>query len=216
MNEELIRKAFNEGTMRLANLPDLAVGTRVMTGSGYQGEVLVHHANQVIFGWDSGVVNTFTYDEQHCVYLAPLCFVEGRPVYKGDVLYRTEELIDYPGTKEVVAKELDPSGKYLIFECGADTALNGTMSKLSWTKPVTTININGHEVPLPERAPQVGTKYFSPSFQLAGGVWSYTWAGDVFDDRLLSAGMVHLTEDAARKHAEALASFTREPCLVQY
>ena len=209
MNEELIRKAFNEGTMRLANLPDLAVGTRVMTGAGYQGEVLVHHANKVIFGWDSGVVNTFTYNEQHCVYLAPLCFVEGRPVYKGDVLYRTEELIDYLRTKEVVAKELNLSGKYLIFECGADTALNGVMSKLSWTKPVTTIN--GHEVPLPEReAPQEGTKYFFPSFQRAGGTRSYTWAGDVLDDRLLAAGMVHLTEEAAKKHAEALASFTRK------
>ena len=211
MNEELIRKAFNESTMRLANQPGLAVGTRVMTGSGSQGEALVHHADQVVFGWDNGVVNTFTYDEKHCVYLAPLCFVEGRPVYKGDVLYRTEELIDYPRTKEVVAKELNPSGKYLIFECGTDTALNGTMSKLSWTKPVTTININGYEVPMPEReAPQDGAEYFFPAFQQAEEVSSYIWDGDVFDHRRLSAGMVHLTEEAAKKHAEALSSFTRE------
>ena len=211
MNKELIRKALNEGTLRPVNLPDLPVGTKVVSGSGYQGEVLAHHADQVVFGWEHGQVNSFAYGEFHQIYLAPLCFVEGRPVYKGDVLYRTEELIDYPGTKEVVAKELDPSGNYLIFECGADTALNGTMSKLSWTKPVTTININGHEVPMSEReAPDEGTKYFFPAFQLVEGVQGYAWDNDAYDNRFLSAGMVHLTEEAARKHAEALASFTRK------
>jgi aspartyl-tRNA synthetase len=76
---------------------------------------------------------------------------------------------------------------------------------------VTTININGYEVPMPEReAPEGGTEYFFPSFQQEGGVYSYTWSGDAYDNRLLSAGMVHLTEEAAQKHAEALASFTRK------
>ena len=205
MNNELIEKALNEGTLRLANLSDLAVKAKVVAGSGYQGEVLAHHADQVVFGWDNGVVNTFTYDELHCVYLAPLCFVEDKPVYKGDTLYRQSGA-------QVTVHGINTNGTTLLFEEGGGWNLGdgGRISKLSWTKPVPTININGHEVPLPERAPQVGTKYFSPSFQLAGGVWSYTWAGDVFDDRLLSAGMVHLTEEAARKHAEALASFTRK------
>ena len=107
MNEELIRKAFNEGTMRLANLPCLAVGTRVMTSSGWQGEALVHHANQVVFGWDSGVVNTFTYDEQHCVYLAPLFFVEDKPVYKGDVLYGTWPNSDPPMVMKSLARTIE-------------------------------------------------------------------------------------------------------------
>ena len=209
MNKELIRKAFNEGTMRLANLSDLAVKVKVVAGSGYQGEVLAHHADKVVFGWEDGEVNIFEYTEHHPIYLAPLCFVEGRPVYKGDVLYRTAELIDYPVTTEVVAQELNPSGKYLIFECGADTALNGTMSKLSWTKPVITIDINGHVVRAPEReAPQKGTKYFFPSFHRESSVDSFIWDGDVSDNQLLSAGMVHLTEEAAEKHAEALLSFT--------
>ena len=88
--------------------------------------------------------------------------------------------------------------------------LTNALVDLTWTKPVTTININGHEVPLPEReAPQAGTKYFSPLFARVGGVWSYKWTGGVSDKLLLSAGMVHLTEEAAEKHAEALASFTR-------
>ena len=211
MNKALIEKAFNEGTLRHAILRDLGVGTHVVVGSGNQGKALAHHADKVVFGWDNGAVNTFTYNEQHCVYLAPLCFVEDKPVYKGDVLYRTVELIDHSVTTEVVAKKLKPSGKYLKFECGVDTALNGTMSKLSWTKPVTTININGHEVPMPEReAPEEGTEYFFPSHQHDGGVYRYIWANHGTDNQLLSAGMVHLTKEAAKKHAEALESFTRK------
>ena len=202
MNEELIREAFNEGTMRLANLPDLAVGTRVITGSGYQGEALVHHADQVVFGWDNGVVNTFTYNDKHCVYLAPLFFVEGKPVYKGDVLYGTWPNSN-PNGYEITGKNNEG------WPMSYDALLTEALVDLTWTKPV--ININGHDVPLPERkAPDEGTEYFFPSFQWKGGVYRYTWSGDAYDNRLLSAGMVHLTEEAAEKHAEALASFTRK------
>ena len=204
MNEELIRKAFNEGTMRLANLPDLAVGTRVMTGGGCQGEALVHHADQVVFGWDSGVVNTFTYNEQHCVYLAPLLFVEGKPVYKGDVLYGTW-LGSKPNGYEITGKN----------DNGWPTWRGGVLTdkpeNLTWTKPkAPPLTINGHVVPAPEReAPQKGTKYFFPSFHRESSVDSFIWDGDGADNRLLAAGMVHLTKEAAQKHAEALASFTR-------
>lgn len=199
---KLIRKAFNEGTMRLANLPDLAVGTKVVSGSGYQGEVLVHHADQVVFGWDDGRVNTFTYDEKHSVYLVPLCFVEDKPVYKGSVLY-------WQNGKQVTVRCLSKDGTFLRFEEGGSWTTDGSASKLSWT--VTTININGYEVPMPEQeAPDEGTVYFFPSLQHEGGVYRYIWSSHAYDNRLLAAGMVHLTEEAARKHAEALASFTRE------
>ena len=206
MNKALIEKAFNEGTLRHAILRDLGVGTHVVVGSGCQGEALVHHADQVVFGWNNGVVNTFTYDEQHCVYLAPLCFVEDKPVYKGDTLYRQSGA-------QVTVRGLNTNGTTLLFEEGGGWNLGdgGRISKLSWTKPVPTMNINGHEVPMPEReAPQEGTKYFFPAFQLVEGVHGCTWDNDVTDNRLLAAGMVHLTEEAARKHAEALASFTRK------
>ena len=203
MNNELIKKALNEGTLRLANLSDLAVKAKVVAGSGYQGEVLAHHADQVVFGWDNGVVNTFTYDELHCVYLAPLCFVEGRPVYKGDTLYQQSGA-------HVTVRGLNTNGTTLLFEEGGSWAIDGHISQVSWTRPVPTMNINGHEVPMPERgAPEEGTEYFFPSHPHDGGVYRYTWNNDGTDNRLLAAGMVHLTKEAAKKHTEALASFTR-------
>ena len=204
MNKALIEKAFNEGTLRHAILRDLGVGTHVVVGSGYQGKALVHHADKVVFGWDNGVVNTFTYNEQHCVYLAPLCFVEDKPVYKGDTLYRQSG-------KQVTVRGLNGNGTSMLFEEGGGWAIDGYISQVSWAKPVATININGHEVPMPEReAPDEGTEYFFPSFHRKSSVDSFIWDGDVTDNQLLSAGMVHLTKEAAKKHAEALASFTRK------
>ena len=49
MNKELINKAIKERTLRLANLPDLAVGTKVVSGSGCQGEALAHAEALVSF-----------------------------------------------------------------------------------------------------------------------------------------------------------------------
>ena len=88
MNKELIRKALNEGALRHTILRDLAVSTKVVAISGHQGEVLAHYADRVVFGWDAGKVNSFNYEEPHQIYLAPLCFVEDKPVYMGDTLYR--------------------------------------------------------------------------------------------------------------------------------
>lgn len=203
MNDKLIEKAIKEGTLRHAILRDLPVGTHVVAGR-YQGEVLAHHADQVVFGWEHGYVNSFTYDELHQIYLAPLCFVEDKPVYKGDTLYRQSGA-------QVTVRGVNGAASYLFFEEGGSWAIGGGISKLSWTKPVTTISINGYEVPMPEReAPQEGTTYFFPSPQHGGGVYSYTWVNDAADNRLLAAGMVHLTEEAAQKHAQALLSFTRK------
>ena len=157
MNKALIVKALNAGTLRLANLSDLPVGVKVVAGSGYQGEVLAHHADQVVFGWEHGQVNSFTYDERHQIYIVPLSFVEDKPVYKGDTLYRQS------GAQGTV-RGVNGAAPYLLFEEGGSWAIGGGISKLSWTKSVTTININGYEVPMPEReAPEGGTEYFFPS-----------------------------------------------------
>lgn len=37
-----------------------------------------------------------------------------------------------------------------------------------------------------------------------------TWDGTKFDQRMLSRGVIHLTKEAAIKHAEALLSFTEK------
>lgn len=201
--KELFIKSIKESTLRHACLSGLPNGAKVISRLGAQGEVLSHFSGKVVFGWETGEISIFDYGSLHCIYLAPLCFVEDKPVYKGDTLYRQSG-------ERVTVRGLHDNGAFMLFEEGGSWAIDRHISQVSWTKPVTTININGHEVPMPEReAPGGDTEYFFPSFQQEGGVCSYAWFGDAYDNRLLSAGMVHLTEEAARKHAEVLASFTR-------
>ena len=70
-----------------------------------------------------------------------------------------------------------------------------------------TILINGHEVLEPCRTPlQCGEHYWIPD--LFGGAIEYCWEGDIHDDSFLNDGFIHLTEEAAVKHYNALRSFT--------
>jgi hypothetical protein len=73
-----------------------------------------------------------------------------------------------------------------------------------------TININGHEVPVALKVkPGYGTGYYYPSLINES---KYNWAifeGDEFDNQILDKGLMHLTVEAAQKHAEALLSFTK-------
>ena len=70
-----------------------------------------------------------------------------------------------------------------------------------------TIQINGHEVPEPHRTPlKDGEVYWVLS--LFSGATSLRWTDDDFDNSYLENGFVHLTEEAAKKHYEAIRSFT--------
>lgn len=77
-----------------------------------------------------------------------------------------------------------------------------------------TININGHEVPEPVRAPlEVGQEYYlaiptDPSSKL---FMHYRWEGCIVDEKWLSRGLIHLTREAAETHTKALLSFTQLP-----
>jgi hypothetical protein len=74
-----------------------------------------------------------------------------------------------------------------------------------------TININGHEVPEPCREkPKYGTEYFYPDTGYLMSYSSDVWGSNQIDFERLIQGLVHLTEEAATKHAEALLSFTSE------
>lgn len=74
-----------------------------------------------------------------------------------------------------------------------------------------TININGYEVPEPERvAPSKNTRYYFPSFINKFGVFDCSWKGDGTDIKVLQKGLLHLTSEAAELHAKALLSFTRK------
>lgn len=74
-----------------------------------------------------------------------------------------------------------------------------------------TIEINGHKVPKPEtEAPEFGTKFYAPILTGAGYITSCTWDDGIFGTCVLRRGLVHLTKEAAIKHAEALLSFTEK------
>ena len=77
------------------------------------------------------------------------------------------------------------------------------------TPPSINININGYDVPCPERvAPPRNTQYYVPHLRSSKSE-TYSWDNDGFDRGCLDAGMVHLTREAATIHAQALASFTK-------
>ena len=75
-------------------------------------------------------------------------------------------------------------------------------------KPMT-ININGHEVPEPYRGVMVeGQSYYRTTLTTLTQCWKEVWLNKEFDHHQMKYGLLHLTEDAAIKHAEALLSFT--------
>lgn len=74
-----------------------------------------------------------------------------------------------------------------------------------------TININGYEVPEPlQNAPEGGTMYWYPNTSDTHVACSHYYSYYQYHvDRLVN-GLVHLTQEAAQKHLEALLSFTRK------
>ena len=71
-----------------------------------------------------------------------------------------------------------------------------------------TILINGHEVPEPRRTPlDISDVYWTFTF-FGVGVTKLYWLDDSEDHNALRNGFIHLTEEAAEKHFNALKSFT--------
>ena len=62
----------------------------------------------------------------------PLCWVEGKPVYPGDVLWQTTLAGDVLKRK---AKQISAYGSYLEFEETGSWSMDGSVSKLSWVEP---------------------------------------------------------------------------------
>lgn len=84
--------------------------------------------------------------------------------------------------------------------------------KTTYRKKLRVIIINGREVPEPLRKlPEAGTKVFCVALEWGDGYWHdnfLSWS--VTFNRALKLGLMHLTADAAKLHAEALLSFTKE------
>lgn len=98
-----------------------------------------------------------------------------------------------------------------IITAGSDYVVDVLLTQpCFWKLKPKTININGYEVPVPERIePERGTEYFVPYLHRAAGTNSYLWDGGSEDRKRLQNGLVHLTRAAAAQHSEALLSFTR-------
>jgi hypothetical protein len=103
---------------------------------------------------------------------------------------------------------------------GIDDEFVGCGGNPSWNdyskyrrKPMT-ININGYEVPEPYRGEMKEYQpYFTPElFDCGDDYWEnyrdLQWLDTLYDHVAMKNGLVHLTEAAAIKHAEALLSFT--------
>lgn len=74
-----------------------------------------------------------------------------------------------------------------------------------------TININGFEVPEPEREPlKCDELYFLPSLASSFAWDFFTWNNTSFDNKLLKLGLIHKTKEAAIAHTKALLSFTKD------
>jgi hypothetical protein len=73
-----------------------------------------------------------------------------------------------------------------------------------------TININGFEVPEPLRKyPEVGTVIFLASTNCKRGNNYSKWRNEETYFEWIEKGIVHLTQESAQKHIDALLSFTR-------
>lgn len=72
------------------------------------------------------------------------------------------------------------------------------------------LSINGFEFPEPCRvAPSEGAMYYVPSLTRGSKVYRTHWDGDSTDRYYLEIGFVHLTEEAATRHADAILSATK-------
>ena len=73
-----------------------------------------------------------------------------------------------------------------------------------------TININGFEVPEPERKPLKlnQTYYLTDLTELCQS--DFVWEDDFDDNKWLKTGMIHLSKENAILHANALLSFTKK------
>ena len=84
-------------------------------------------------------------------------------------------------------------------------------SHLEWRIKPKYVMINGAEVPEPLRiAPPIMSRVYHPGLGTRGNVLSFPWSGVDREVELLKKGILHMTTEAAKAHAEALLSFTRK------
>ena len=129
MNTKIIRKAYQQGLLKEYDLDSAKVGDKVLGLD--PGEVIAIYGDTVVFGWQRGdfkSVTGFQRTGRVSIYLAPLCWVEEKPVYEGDTLYKENG-------KPVMARKLTSNGEFLLFSRGGSWRIDGSGSKLTWEPP---------------------------------------------------------------------------------
>lgn len=82
---------------------------------------------------------------------------------------------------------------------------------ISYRRKPQTILVNGIEVPEPVKQELLEHQtYYVVDITFPNLIQQQYWINDHLDVRFLERGLIHLTEENARKHAEALLSFTRK------
>ena len=138
MNKEIIQTAIRNGTLRKYDLNQAQAGDKVL---GWKpGKVLAVYGEDVVFGWDRGgrkSVNIFRTHHAHEIYLAPLCWVEDKPVYKGDVLYLPKGTVKVRTIDRVEKfRSYDDDGKAITrLRVYGDDGFWDSPEKLTWIDP---------------------------------------------------------------------------------
>lgn len=138
MNKEIIKAAINDGTLRKYDLTQAQAGDKVL---GWEpGEVLAIYGEDVVIGWDlddGKSADIFLTNQGHRVYLAPLCWVEDKPVYKGDVLYSPNGTVKVRTIDRVEKfQAYDDEGKAITrLRVYGDDGLWDSPKKLTWVEP---------------------------------------------------------------------------------
>ena len=167
-------------------------GDRVMVLHGHDlqphvGKVLAA-VHRVAVAWNDGDLTLFDKTEYHLLIHKPVFLLDDKPVYVGDTVYcgLTPVKVEHDLAPDSPPEVLDPR-------------------QWSFALKPKTLNINGFEVPYPEtEAPGLNQPYWVADLE---GARRFVWEGDDMDLEYLHEGRVHLIEENAQIHTNALLSF---------
>lgn len=133
--------------LRPAVLKDLKVGDAILHAD-CEDEITVKYKGnlQVLFECSKGPAQLLAFDSQHSFKLKPLCWVEGKPVYKGDKLYwgKLDPKIDSALEVSSMTTDYVLGVQVIVFTSGTSFSPKSA----SWTslKSVPSFQVEGKDV----------------------------------------------------------------------